>query len=245
MWIPSRLLSLTSFNRILFICIGITVSLHAHAGSLGVNPVRLDISHHQPTAVLTLENQGDQMRSYQIETFSWTQENNEDRYSETRELIAVPPLFTLQPKQRQLVRVGVRRPSEDKEVAFRIFIQELPIENDHQPVPTGIRTLLRIGIPVFLAPLKPLQKPELKWSAERSVEGVTALIVENPSGLHIQIGRLKLGSKDSLSMAMYVLPGQRRRWTLPEPIPVAGKTINIQVETDQGRMAHDATILEK
>lgn len=240
-----RLQSLIRTGIFTKIWTGFTLMMIGAAGSLGVNPVRLEISHTRPTSVLTLENRGDTPKTYQIETFSWTQESGEDRYNETRDLVAVPPLFTLEPGQKQLVRIGVRRAAENHELAFRIFIQELPVDIGPRPIELSIRTLLRIGIPVFLAPVQPAQKPQLNWFAERSEAGITSLIVENPSALHVQIGRIKLGPKDDLTMAKYVLPGQRRRWIIPEPVLVSGSSVNLQIETDQGRMAYDATILDK
>lgn len=246
MWTQSPLQLLINQYQLKMIWVGVLGIPALWGSSLNISPIRVEISGPPLTSVITLENPGDTPRSYQIESYSWEQDEQQgDIYRETSDLVTVPPLFTLQPKQKQIVRIGIRKPAEKKEIAFRIFIQEIPVDHAPRDPETGIRTLLRVGIPVFVVPTTQHSRPQLVWSAEITNSEATSLVVENLAIRHIQMGRIRIGNDKVWNTSMYVLSGHRRRWTLPEPIPVSGNSIRLEVETDQGWLSHEARIFGK
>ncbi len=245
MWTQLRLLSRINQYQLKVILTVVSGISATWGSSLNISPIRVEITRPPLTSVITLENPGDTPRSYQIESYSWEQDEEGDRYLETSDLVAVPPLFTLQPKQKQIIRIGIRKSIEKKEMAFRIFIQEIPVDHlPHNPE-LGIRTLLRVGIPVFVGLEDRQSKPNLVWDAEITNNEATALIVENLALRHIQTGRIRIGDGNIWNTGMYVLAGHRRRWKLPEPVPLSGNSIRLEVETDQGWLSHDARIIRK
>ena len=79
----------------------------AHA-AISVSPVRLDLSVTNDKEVIRVSNHEDRQKSYQVEVVAWSQgEGKPEIYAPTDAVLAVPPLFTLQPGDEQLVRVGM------------------------------------------------------------------------------------------------------------------------------------------
>src|SRR5450759_1169209 len=79
----------------------------AVAGTFQVTPVRVELSAQQSTTALTVSNNGSDPVVVQLQTSAWAQENGNDQYSSTDDLIATPPIFTIQPGANQIVRIGM------------------------------------------------------------------------------------------------------------------------------------------
>jgi fimbrial chaperone protein len=217
---------------------------HAAGGSLAVSPVRVELSQSRTTAVVVVENQGAAARVYQLETVAWTQANGEDIYTPTRELIAVPPVFQLEAGKKQIVRVGLQTGRGAREMAFRLFIEEVPIspESQTETVPS-VQTVLRVGVPVFVSPSERADTPRLAWTVERSAAGATAFVVENPTNVHVQLEQVTLrdqGPRKPLEAGFYLLAGQKRRWSPSLLESLSGSRVVIEAETDQGRIVSEA-----
>ncbi|HEX4153250.1 MAG TPA: fimbria/pilus periplasmic chaperone, partial [Steroidobacteraceae bacterium] len=174
----------------------------------------------------------------QMQVVSWTQNATDDVYAPTPELLATPPIFTLPPGGKQVVRIGLRRaPDPARELPYRLFLQEIP-----PPMPAdfqGMRMTLRIGVPVFVAPLaKP--NTDLHWSAASASDGVVTVGLANVGAAHVKIASLELIAPDASELsetkqvAAYVLPGQRREWSLKATRLVStGSRIRIKARTDR------------
>src|SRR4249920_2225792 len=90
--------------------IGLLTAGSALAGSFQVSPVRIELTPSAPTAPINVRNESTtDTVVVQLRAVSWKQENGEDNYAPSTELIATPPIFTLQPGGSQTVRVGLRR----------------------------------------------------------------------------------------------------------------------------------------
>jgi fimbrial chaperone protein len=214
----------------------------ASAASIGVSPVRVTLSDSQPMGALTVRNDGTEPATLQMGVLSWSQREGKAVLTATRELLANPPIFTVPAGGSQLVRVGMRRaPDAQRELTFRIFLQELPPPPD--PDLMGARMLMHISLPVFVLP-KVDAKPVLLWQAARTPQGVLKLSLTNNGNAHIQIINFKLSLPGSAQpwvtqqSAEYVLPGQSRDWTLPvnaeNPTPPPGVTLQLFAQTDAG-----------
>ena len=98
-----------------------------NATDLGVSPVRVTLSDKQKMGTLTVRNNGAEPVPMQLEVLNWSQEEGNDVFTPTRELIVNPPIFTIPAGGSQLIRVGLRRaPDAQRELTYRIFLQELP-----------------------------------------------------------------------------------------------------------------------
>ena len=212
--------------------------LAAGAASLDVDPIRVTFTTDNSITVMTLANAGDDPATVQLEPVAWSQDSKgEDVYTPTHDLLATPPIFTVAPHQKQIIRLGLRaKPDPKQERSYRLYLQELP--GPQQLKGLGVVMALRIGVPVFVEPVVPA-KAELKWSAARVSDKELDLSVTNTSGLHVQIKQVTLNGAGNLSIpvqqAAYVLPGKGRTWALKlDKAPAQGTALEVHGDTDAG-----------
>ena len=221
------------------------------AASLGISPVRVELSPAAPTAALTLRNGGDEPTVVQVRALAWSQQGGEDVYEPTSEIIVSPPIFTVAGNSAQVVRVGLRRaPDPRRELSYRIYLQEVP--GPPQPGVTGLQLALRIGVPVFVKPVQPA-KAMLNWRIGREAGGALRVVATNPGEMHVQLTGIKLFSAgaepDAPVLAShesggYLLPGQSREWRI-EPqsgLPAGTTRLRVLASTDAGELSADVTL---
>ena len=242
----SRVIINAVFGLFVFLA-GATV---VNATDLGVSPVRVTLSDKQKMGTLTVRNNGAEPVSMQLEVLNWSQEEGNDVFTPTRELIVNPPIFTIPAGGSQLIRVGLRRaPDAQRELTYRIFMQELP------PPPSpdfqGAKMLMRLSLPVFVLPALAAE-PVLRWKAARTSDGALKISLTNIGNAHVQIANFSLSLPGSAQpwitqqASTYVLLGQSRDWTLPanaeNPPPPPGAILQLFAQTDAGDMEADVLI---
>ena len=220
------------------------------AASIGVSPVRATLSASQKTETITVRNTGSELMSVQLEVMSWSQQDGEDVFTATREVLANPPIFTVPPSGSQLIRAGLRRaPDARRELTYRIFLQELP--PPPSPDFNGAKMLMRVSLPVFVLPEVAAQ-PALRWQAARTSDGALKISLTNIGNAHVQIANFSLSLPGSAQpwitqqSSTYVLHGQSRDWILPanaeNPSPPPGAILQIFAQTDAGDMEAEVLI---
>lgn len=189
------------------------------ASDWAVDPVRLDLSPQQPSAVLQVRNNSEQATTIQIKAVAWSQLSGKEVYAPTRELLVSPPAFTVAANAEQLVRVALRRTADPaSELSYRINLQEIP----PPPAPgfVGLQVALRVGLPVFVQPLTGKASPKAVWAAVALDEKRIKVVLENQGNAHLQVSDFALyipgvepaiASESGLS---YALAGQTREWIL-------------------------------
>lgn len=188
------------------------------AGGFTVSPVRLDMDAGARAVSLTLSNGSDRIKTVQVEAVRWTQVEGEDHYEPAPELVVNPPLFRVAPGARQVVRAGFHggAPALEAEGAYRVYLQEVP--DGDEPRANQLRLLLRIGVPLFLAPVEPAQ-PAPRWTLARQPDGRLALQVRNEGRRRLRLEHLAVAAEGQalhdVAGLSYVLSGQMRAWTLP------------------------------
>ncbi len=211
-------------NKIVrLLCLSLlVVSSSAMAGSFKVQPVRVDLTPAQSTAVLHVTNESASPTVVQVRIKAWSQSNGKDAFAPTRNVLATPPIFTIPAGGEQIVRVGlISPPKTDDEETYRIFLIQVP----PQPRPglRGLRFALRISIPIFVTPAggngKKLE-PELRWSCKAQGKDTIRLSVNNIGKAHDRIWDVSV-SGTAAGKALYkpkmgngyLLAGTRREWT--------------------------------
>jgi fimbrial chaperone protein len=190
----------------------------ARASSFTVNPVWLQLSAAQPTAVLHVKNNGKTPIVVQLSLFAWSQANGKNVLTPTRKLLATPPIFTLPEDGEQIVRVGLlAKPAAQRETAYRLFMTQVPPRP--RPGFRGLQVALRMSLPVFVAPRIGIATPKLAWRIRRLGNGKVSLTVTNNGTAHAQVSDLSLAvSATGSPLAQpatgngYVLPGTSRSW---------------------------------
>jgi fimbrial chaperone protein len=216
----------------------------AQAGSLDVNPVRVDLSLKQRVAALTVHNTAGQPTVIQLQAHAWSQPGNTDVLTPVDDLVATPPIFTLAPGATQIVRIGQRRPSgAGIEQAYRLIIQEVPPPPD--PAFKGLRMALKISLPVFVAPATPT-RAELAWTASL-VDGRLALTATNLGTAHAHIAGLTVAlpamatSVPVAAGATYLLPRASHTWVIDTAAPT-GTRIHVAGHDDSDAIQADLVV---
>jgi fimbrial chaperone protein len=147
----------------------------------------------------------------------------------------VPPLFTLQPGEEQLVRIGMlEEVDKGKESTYRLFITEIASPQPSETVPSGVSMRLQIGVPVFVAP-KALPYSTFDLVESNTVDGKLFLKFRNSGNTHVKVSEVQYqppGTGDSVATptATYVLAGQTGY--LPVPSPDGHAVGKVTVVTD-------------
>lgn len=216
------------------------------AGSFEVNPIRIDLSANTRSAALSVRNSGAEAVVVQASIVSWTQENGQDVYAPTKEILGTPPIATIPPGGEQILRLGMRRaPDAVNELTYRLFLQEVP--PPPKPGFQGLQVALRLSLPIFVQPRQGPAKATLVWNLELQGDDTLRLRLENKGTGHIQVSEIALFQRGreqavaSQSSLVYVLPGQSRAWELKSPTVRLKPTdrLRLKVTTDAGSVDTD------
>jgi fimbrial chaperone protein len=187
------------------------------AGSLQVDPIRLEINAGRRTATLRVRNQDAHPVTIRAYALSWTQAEGEDRYDDTRVVIVSPPIFTIAGGGTQLIRVGLRPPAAGHAAgpaAYRLMVEEVP-----QASPAGgVQVALRLNIPLF-AMMDAGPAAQLAWSAARGADGRWAIEAVNRGPTYVRVEPAAAESATGVDFEANanlgtVLPGSMRRWVI-------------------------------
>jgi fimbrial chaperone protein len=188
------------------------------ASTLGVAPIRIELSPTVSTAVLTVRNQEDAPVVVQARPAAWSQHEEQDQLDDTRDLLVTPPLFTLPPKGQQVLRIALlRKPDPSRELDYRLVLSEVPSAVAAQV--TGLRVALRITLPVFVA-AQTHTSPDLTWHHSWLPDGTLQIEAHNHGTAHVQILDFDVLSEDQREKILhtdngrYLLPGTIAHWQL-------------------------------
>lgn len=216
----------------------------AVTGSINIAPVRLNLSAEQSVTSLVVSNQRDQAIILQAKAMRWTQKKGGDVYTDSRDILVTPLIVKLPPRSTQIIRVATRRPPAHHELAYRIFFQEvLPRTKPSKPG-VHIHMVLRIGIPLFITPLKTVPK-QYVWHAQRLPHNLLQISLTNKSNAHLQVIDFTVtnpGSKQPIAVdgtpPVYVLPGRTAVWKVKLK-QTPGKVLHVNAKTDSGDISAD------
>lgn len=238
-WIGSR--SASNLRRAFAATlIAVGFAAPAMAAELQVYPIRIQMNPALPTEVVTIKNVGDTDALMQLSLVAWRQVNNDDELVPTRDILANPSVFLVKGNDQQIARIALRIPQSTKELSYRLVLQEVP----RQRTTTGVSTVLRILVPIFVPASQPTTT--LDWEA-RPVRGGMEITARNSGTAHAQIKSVKAiragGLQDTKLYNMYVLAGATRTIFLPTAKPVLpGAAVQLQADTDQGAFSANVRV---
>lgn len=241
---------MTAFIRPLVIMAALALPSAAAAqsgNSLIIWPLNPTIKAQEKAAALWLENPGDQPITFQVQSYAWAQQNGEDVYAPQTEVIATPPVVTLAPKSKQLIRITrLGPPPAQAERSYRLIVDEIPVERPQSAadtITTGVQFRMRYSLPLFtyaanMLPTSestpgqnPAKKglyptPDLVWHF--SEDGKNRVIhIENRGNGHARLTQAKIsnginGADIATGLMGYVLPGSHLRYVLPNDLGALG-----------------------
>jgi len=203
-------------------------------GSILIWPVDPIIEADERAAALWLENPGKGPITLQIRIYAWTQADGKNGYAEQDVVLGTPPIVTIAPGAKQLVRLTRTVPTPAAaESAYRVVIDEIPASNGERAPGAAVSFRMRYSIPLFTygagteppatatrppAPKHTPPAPVLSWTIVRDLNGVS-LEISNSGPVHARITQASLlagTTRQPLAEGLlgYVLPGQAMRWPL-------------------------------
>lgn len=208
----------------------------ARAQALTVLPVIIDMTPGQMAAVLTVVDAGNIQTSFQVRPFAWAQTGNSDALRPSKTLLVSPPLGTIQPGARQIIRLVLRRPPVGREATYRILLDQIP----PPAAPGTVRIALRLSIPVFAEPAT-RAAPNLAWRVE-TAGGQLELTAVNTGNRHETLRDIVLRTKSGAPVPVergaspYVLAGATRSWRIGAQHPplASGEMLTLTAGGDSG-----------
>ena len=194
----------------------------ARASGLNVSPVQVHLSPEAAKSLITLRNDGSEEVRYQVSAMLWDEDAKAGmKLSPTEDIVVFPTLLQLKPGETKGLRVGPVVPFGAIEKTYRVFIEEMPAPQKAETRAT-VRVLTRIGIPVFLAPVKSFEDRRVSAELGRSSASVE---VENTGNVHFRVDNVRLegfgegGAKlfEKQAPGWYILAAGHRRFELEIP----------------------------
>jgi fimbrial chaperone protein len=219
----------------------------ARASGLNISPVQVWLTPEASKSLLTLRNEGPDDARYQVSVMSWDEDARAGmKLAPTEEIIVFPIILELKVGETRSLRVGSMVPFGPIEKTYRVFLEELPAAEKPQARST-VRVLTRVGIPIFLAPVKSLE--DHKLSALSLGSGGAAVDVQNTGNVHLRVDSVRLegfaqgGEKlfEKEAQGWYVLAGGHKRYELEVPKDACAKVrrLVVSVKTDKEQVLQE------
>ena len=218
----------------------------ADAAAVDVNPVRLDLARTGVSAELRIRNEDSSPVSMDVVAMQWTQtEQGEDRLVNSDEILAVPPIFTVQPGAEQVVRVAMLGAADpEKERTFRLLITELAPPEGSQG--SGVTMRLQVSMPVFVAPQEGPVAPRIEVESVQRTDQGSYVSLRNDGNGHAKLksvtitgseGTLPAQGQKPVGQARYILPGATVGFMIPGEV---GSLERVDIISDRdGSWGHD------
>ncbi|WP_392562989.1 molecular chaperone [Orbus sturtevantii] len=209
--------SLTIYNlklwttplNLLFVFFTVFFSLLANA-SIVIWPTNLVIENSAKTTILHLENRDHQPIVLQARVYQWKQVNGEEQLVQQQNIVASPPIMTIEANSQQIVRIiNKQKPLVNEELTYRLIVDEIPTKDKNQQ---GVSFQMRYSLPIFVygenlqhdSVIDNMQK-FLSW---RWIENGNKKWLElNNQGItHVHLSSIDLQQKMSNQLSSYVLP---------------------------------------
>ena len=230
-----------SFVKQLGFCVLLTLWSYAvQAADVTLMPVTVKLDRMNDRATVQIVNNGQEPVLMQAEAIAWLRVGGIDVDGPTSDLIVNPPVFTIQPGQTQVLRLGVRRNQAlAQEGTYRVVLREVPLPRpaDALNIAGSVRVHVALRVPVYVAPAE-VRRSE-QWRVRRADNGELLAEVSNTGNVHLKVGELQLQGESGQALAQVVqrgahsviFPGEQRTFRLPASPQTA---VAMQVQTDQG-----------
>lgn len=211
----------------------------ARAADVTLMPVAVKLDRANDRATVQVQNNGQEPVLMQAEAIVWNRVGGLDVDGPTSDLIVNPPVFTVQPGQTQVLRLGLRRAQQlEQEATYRIVLREVPMPrpSDALNVAGSVRVLVALRVPVYVAPAQ-VRRSE-QWQVSRSPNGEVLAQVSNTGNVHLKVAELRLQGEGGQALAQLaqkgsssvIFPGEQRTFRLP----ASPQATQVQVQTEQG-----------
>jgi fimbrial chaperone protein len=208
--------------------------------NFSINPIRIFFEGGKKTDMLTVKNESAKKVALQISAVAWTQDEKADNvYLPTEDILFFPKLVEIPPGEEKIIRIGTRVSRGDTEKTYRLFLEEISDNNKMET--TSVRMLMKVGVPVFISPLKSAASAVI-GKMELS-KGSLRVNVKNEGNIHFIMKSMKLEGRDDSGKEIYTAEqaggylhhGKTKDFTfgIPEGVCRKIKTLNLHIDTDR------------
>ena len=182
---------------------------------VNVGATRVIYQSKEKEANLSLSNSGEDGVPYLVQSWVSPYENRDDSADE---FIITPPLFRLDAKGQNILRIiatNAQKLPTDKESLFLLNVKAIPAKSTEQSNQNVLQIALKTTIKLFYRPaglqgsLEEAVK-NLQWRAEGG-----KLTVQNPSGFNVVVSDLQINNSASKGMPEVIKPGSTVTTTIP------------------------------
>lgn len=225
------------------------VSNLIYAANIEVRPTKLFISKQNKVTTLHVTNLSDTETLLQVSKYKWGQKNNSYALDNTNDLISSPAMFTLAPKQTQIIRLGVRNFKEsNEEQPYRIILKEVHPQKVKDSM--GLKIKLQISIPLFISPDSNQAKQtrnsqNISWAIKTNNK-ILDITAKNYDNFHHTVHNLVFNNKkDSTNIKtfVYLLPKNSFTWKVDtKNIKKGSYTLNAVTDLGDSNVSKDIII---
>lgn len=208
------------------------------AASILIWPIDPVIEAADQASALWLENKDSKPVYMQIRVLGWQQQNGEDNYHSQSEIIASPPVATIDPGKRQLIRLVKTLPvPAGQERAYRILVDEIPRADENkttQNIDMGLKFQMRYSVPLFVTgegvwtrqnyehprDMATASLPQLSFRTVNQ-QGQRGVTITNQGKVHARLSKVSWvnGTQHTTlndGLLGYVLPGAQMTFPAPQ-----------------------------
>jgi fimbrial chaperone protein len=200
--------------------------------------MRVELSAAAQTAVVTVNNAAEAPVTIQSQVLAWTQVDGKDVYEETRGFIVSPPIFTVAPGAKQIVRIAMRgAPPRTTEQAFRLVFREVPQAEEAIGEGPSFRIALGMNIPMYVAPIGSKGSPRSKFGADAGPDGAPRVRITNEGNGNLRLANLVVTQDDNKLAeqdVFVVLAGATGFIILPGERVLPAKALRVQAQSNAG-----------
>jgi fimbrial chaperone protein len=215
------------------------------AGAFSVSPLRAELTEQTKAASFTVANAASTPSSFQVNVRKWTQDaQGNDVYEDTKDLVVFPKQLDVPANGKRIVRVGIEGKPSGTELAYRVFIEELPPAAAASEGRKGtISVVGRFALPVFVRSKG--VKGQLVIDSAGAKDGTYKVRVSNGGTARIRLVQLDIGPGSPAEITNpYILPGAAREYsgTLGKPC-VSGAKVKVKAASEIGLKAEKELVL--
>ncbi|RVU33421.1 molecular chaperone [Rheinheimera riviphila] len=226
------------------------------AKGLTIWPLIAELPPGSKAVAIYLDNQSDTAQQLQIRVKQWQQLQHKDQFSEQQTVLVSPPFVSIEPRQRQLVRLvylnAGQVPVLAAEQSYRVLIDDVTAVNSKTGSQVHIR--MRYSLPLFVGrpaevpatndaqPFNAYWQDKIQASLQLLPDGSCKFSLQNTGPSHLRLSQVQLIADGQPlwsageGLFSYLLANTEFSWTIgPEPTLqhtlTAGSQLQLQFES--------------
>jgi fimbrial chaperone protein len=214
------------------------------APQINFTPTRLVIAKGQTSTSMLLRNDGGEPMRFQVSASRWSNDpDGQIVLQPTTDVVFFPVLFSVEPGQSRRLRVAVSERAVERELSYRLFIEQLPARSADRS--SGVQMLMRASIPIFVQPPSMVARATLDDAT--AAGGRLSFTVHNIGTVHVSIAQVTVHAParnaakpfDTQLPGWYLLSGETRAYsvTLPADLCRQHPTVTIAVTFADNKQA--------